>query len=169
MALDPAYLSAREEKPKLHVPVLAVAGGVEERLPDLILVLGMNLPKRVAPYDILAVSEQAAIGGVHVNPPALQVDQDNQVGGVLRNQAETLFGFGQIFRHLSGELERAAARGGQGIKDAEKEQTREHTAGQYPRGPEAVEATDDCVFRSAVLEFPDSARDFDRQRVNEGT
>src|SRR5258708_19470575 len=120
MALDPAYLSAREEKPKLHVPVLAVAGGVEERLPDLILVLGMNLPKRVAPYDILAVSEQAAIGGVHVKPPALQGDQDNQVGGVPRNQAETLFGFPHIFRHLSRELEPRGAPRGTGIKNPQK-------------------------------------------------
>src|SRR5258708_39484219 len=101
MALDPAYLSAREEKPKLHVPVLAVAGGVEERLPDLVLVLGMNLPKRVAPYDILAVSEQAAIGGVHRNPPPLHVDHDNKVGGVLRNEEETLFRLEPRFLHLS--------------------------------------------------------------------
>jgi len=58
MALDPAYLSAREEKPKLHVPVVTVADGIEERLPDLIPVLGMDLLKRIGPYDILAVSEQ---------------------------------------------------------------------------------------------------------------
>src|SRR5712671_5847734 len=162
MTLDPAYLSAREEKPKLHVPVLAVVDGVEERLPDLVPVLGMNFLKRIGPHECLRVSEQTAVGGVHVNPLALQVDQDDQVGSVLRDQAETLFGFTQIFRHLRGELERAAARGGQGIKYAEKEKARKHPSGQYPRWPRAVEASDYCVFRCAVLEFPDSAGDFDR-------
>jgi len=75
----------------------------------------MNPLKRVGPYDILAVSEQAAIGGVHVNPPALEIDQDDQVGGVLRDQAETLFGFPQIFRHLSGERE------GGGLREEDRE------------------------------------------------
>src|SRR5712671_8183910 len=121
MALDPAYLSARKQKPKLHVPVLAVLDGVEERLLDPLLVVGMNLPKPIGPHEIPVASEQPVIGGVDVNPPALQIDQDDQVGSVLRDQAETLFGFAQIFRHLRGELERAAARGGEGIKYAEKE------------------------------------------------
>src|SRR5258705_10960 len=147
MTFDPAYLSAREEKPKFHVPVLAVADGVEERLPDFIPVLGMNLLKRVGPYDILVISEQAAIGRIDVHPPALQVDQDDQVGGVLRDQAETLFGFPKIFRHLGGELERAAARQGQGVEYAEKEQTREQSCDQYDCRYEPVDAVYDGVFR----------------------
>src|SRR5258708_2940632 len=99
MALDPAYLSAREEKPNLHVPVLTVADGIEERLLDLFLVLGMNPPKRIGPYEILAVSEQPAVGGIHVNPLALRVDQEDQVGSALGDHAEAFFGFAQIFRH----------------------------------------------------------------------
>src|SRR5258706_214481 len=87
MALDPAYVPAREDKSKLHVPVLTVVDGIEERLPDLIPVLGMNLLKRVGPYDILPVSEQTAVGRVDVNPPTLQIDQDDQIGGILRDQA----------------------------------------------------------------------------------
>src|SRR5439155_8077994 len=90
MALDPAYLSVRKEKPKLHVPVLAVLDGVEERLLDLFLVLGVNFPKRIGPDEILLVSEQPAVGGIHVNPLALRVDQDDQVGSTLGDQAEAL-------------------------------------------------------------------------------
>src|SRR6267143_1332502 len=98
MALDPACLSARKHKPKLHVPVLAVVDGVEERLPDLVPVLGMNFLKCIGPYESLAVSEQAAVGGVHVNPLALQIDQDDQVGSVLRDHAKAFFGFAKILR-----------------------------------------------------------------------
>src|SRR6266581_6882947 len=109
MALDPTYLSARKEKPELHIPVLAVADRVEKRLLDLLLVLGMNLPKRIGPDDILLVSEQPAVGGVRVNPPALRVDQKDQIGGTLGDQAEALFGFAKVLRHLGGEREGAAA------------------------------------------------------------
>src|SRR6267378_4562768 len=109
MALDPAYLFVREQKPKLHVPVLAVVDGVEERPLDLLLVLGMNLSKRTGPYEISFVSEQPRVGGVHVNPPALQVDQDNQVGRALGDQTEAFFGFAKVFGHLRGEREGTAA------------------------------------------------------------
>src|SRR5438093_644243 len=64
MARDPADLSAREEKPKLHVPVLAVVDGVEERLLGLFPVLGMHFLKRIGTDEPLVVSEQAAVGGV---------------------------------------------------------------------------------------------------------
>src|SRR5207247_7447262 len=107
MARDPAYLSARKEKPKLNVPVLAVVDGVEERLPGLFLVLGMHVLKRIGPDEPLVVSEPASVSGVDVDPPALQVDQDDQVGRVLGDQAEAFFGFAKILRHLGGELERA--------------------------------------------------------------
>jgi hypothetical protein len=49
VALDPAHLSARKEKTELHVPVLAVADRVGERLLDPFLVLGVNLMKRIGP------------------------------------------------------------------------------------------------------------------------
>src|SRR5207249_10970503 len=121
--LDPAYLSARKEKPELHVPVPAVVDRVEECLLNVFLVLGVNLSKRIAPHEILLVSEQAPVGGIRVNPPALRVDQDDQVGGTLRDQTETLFGLAKVLRHLRGELEGAAARGGQGMEDSRQQQS----------------------------------------------
>jgi len=124
IALDPTYLSVRKQKPKLHVPILAVVDGVKECLPGLFLVLGMHFLKRIGPDEPLVVTEQAAVGGVDVNPPALQVDQDDQVGGILGDQAEAFFGFAQILRHLRGELEGATTRQRQGIKHGEKEQAR---------------------------------------------
>src|SRR5712664_744931 len=167
MALDPAYLSARKDKPKLHVPVLAVVDGVEERLPDLIPVLGMNLLKCLGPYELLALSEQPAVGGVDVNPPALEVDQDDQIGSVLRDHAEAFFGFAKIFRHLRGEVQRAAARGGQRVEDSEKEQAREQTAGQEHRGEQPVEAPYRRVLGDAEIDFPYPAGDFHRQHMSE--
>src|SRR5260221_13836179 len=122
----------------------------------------------MGPDEPFVVSEKGAVGGVDVNPPALRVDQDDQVGGVLGDHAEAFFGFAQILRHLRGELEGAIARRGQGTKYAEKEQAREQTTSQHPCGPEAVEAPDNCFLRSTVLEFPDSAGEFNWQRENEG-
>src|SRR5437899_13025493 len=75
MTLDPAHLAAREEKAKLHVPVLAVADRVEECLLNVFLVLGVNLLERFGPHQIFVATEQAAVGGVRVNPPALRIDQ----------------------------------------------------------------------------------------------
>ena len=83
--------------------------GVEERPLDLLLVLGMNLLERIGPDEILLVSEQPAVGGVRVNPPALRVDQKDQIGGALGDQAEALFGFAEVLRHLGGERQGAIA------------------------------------------------------------
>jgi len=167
MALDPAYLSVRKEKPKFHVPVLAVLDGIEERLLDLFLVLGMNLPKRIGPDEIRFVSEQPAVGGIHVNPPALRVDQDDQVGGALGDQAEAFFGFAEVLRHLGGEREGAATRGGQGIKHGEKEKAREHAAREQHRRIESVQVIDERSSRGAKLDLPSPAADIHRKSTGE--
>jgi len=64
MARDPTYLSARKQKPKLHVPGLAVVDGVKECLPGLLLVLGMHFLKRIGADEPLVVSEQTTVGGL---------------------------------------------------------------------------------------------------------
>jgi len=64
----------------------------------------MDLLKRIGPYDILAVSEQTAVGRVERKPPTLQIDQDDQIGSILRDQAERASVSRRFFRHLRGEL-----------------------------------------------------------------
>ena len=90
----------------LHAVFQRLADAVFEGLPQVrqhtFPVVGMNLLQGAGGFEFLRrVAEQSLIGGAVVKRLAARIDNGNQVGDVLGDQAETLLAPAQLFGALA--------------------------------------------------------------------